>query len=113
MGALPDTGTTGYLSVTSASDAWLILVRNDVLWKTTDGGHAWTAAAPAKVEEQFPQELSLAQQSVFVKTQNALWEHSVKGWKLVAGRPSRGQRSRGKPRLATRPVGFAAVAAGS
>jgi hypothetical protein len=39
IGELPDTGTTGYLSVTSASDAWLILVGNSMLWKTTDGGH--------------------------------------------------------------------------
>ncbi len=87
MGALPDTGTTGYLSVTSPSEAWLILVGNDVLWKTADGGRTWTAAASSKVEEQFPQEFSLAQQSVFVKTQNALWEHSATGWKLVAGTP--------------------------
>ncbi|WP_249019730.1 hypothetical protein [Conexibacter sp. S30A1] len=87
IGTLPDTGTTGYLSVTSPSDAWLILIGNSMFWKTTDGGHTWTAAAPSKIEAQFPQEFSLAQQSIFVKTQNALWKHSADGWTLVAGTP--------------------------
>ena len=58
-----------------------------MFWKTTDGGHTWTAAAPSKIEAQFPQEFSLAQQSIFVKTQNALWKHSADGWTLVAGTP--------------------------
>lgn len=84
-GTLPDTAATGMLSVTSRSDAWLILIGNNTLWKTTDGGRRWTRGAPAKVEAQFPQQLSLAQGSVFVKTQNALWASSARGWELMAG----------------------------
>jgi hypothetical protein len=87
VGALPDTGMTGDLAVTSPSDAWLILTGNTTLWKTTDGGHSWTDGAPPKIESQFPQELSLTQRAIFVKTQNALWEDSAGEWKLVAGTP--------------------------
>ncbi len=87
-GELPETGTTGDLSAPSRSAAWLILVGSDVLWKTTDGGRNWTAGAPARIDEQLPQELSIAQRSVFVRTANALWRRSSTGWKLVAGAPT-------------------------
>lgn len=83
-GALANTGTTGSLVVTTSSDAWLILT--DVLWRTSDCGRSWFAAAPASMENQFPQQLSLARGHLFVKTQNALWS-SVAGkrWTLVSG----------------------------
>jgi photosystem II stability/assembly factor-like uncharacterized protein len=86
-GELPDTGTTGGLVVSSSSDASLILAGNNVLWKTTDGGHTWTDGAPPTIEAQFPQEIATARRSVFVKTQNALWMSPATGWKLVAGTP--------------------------
>ena len=53
-GALPDTGTTGNLSVTSSADAWLVLVGDDELWKTTDGGHRWVRGAPARWKKTVP-----------------------------------------------------------
>ena len=84
-GELPAAGATGYVSVTSPSDAWLILTGSDVLWKTTDGGQIWTDGAPSTIEAQFPQQLSLTDGSLFVKSQNALWEHPAASWTLVAG----------------------------
>jgi photosystem II stability/assembly factor-like uncharacterized protein len=84
-GELPNTGTAGDLVVNSQSDASLILIGNNVLWKTTDGGHTWTHGAPPTVEAQFLQDISTARGSAFVKTQNALWTSSATGWKLVVG----------------------------
>jgi hypothetical protein len=86
LGSLPRTGTTGDLSVTSSSDAWLILISNNVLWKTTDGGRTWFEGAPSSVEDQFPQDFSIVGKWIYVKTQNAQWS-SVAGkrWTLISG----------------------------
>jgi hypothetical protein len=68
-------------------DAWLILIGNNILWQTHDGGRSWIEAAPASVERQFPQQFSSGDGTVFVKTQNALWRGTGSAWQLLEGSP--------------------------
>jgi photosystem II stability/assembly factor-like uncharacterized protein len=88
VGELPDSGTTGDLLVGSASTAWLILLGNNVLLVTRNGGRDWTDAAPTLVEEQFPQQFSRTGTTMLVKTQNALWSERDGTCHLVVGSSS-------------------------
>ena len=50
-------------------------------------GSTFPLKTTTEIEAQFPQEFSIAQRSVVVRTQNALWASSVTGWTLLAGTP--------------------------
>lgn len=73
-GVLPDPGTTGYFSVASRRDAWLILLgdTHNTIVRTGDGGHTWFRA-PRAVEMQSPKQVDLIAHSVVVLTGRAIW----------------------------------------
>lgn len=81
-GRLPTAGETGRVAAASPLGTLVVLTGGGLV-AGTGGGTRWAPAAPAVVEAQGPEQVSVAGGEVFVLTRGGLWVEGGGRWRLA------------------------------